>query len=90
MKKSTTPTNYNIEPVNILQQHSVKYSATTMLISVEPLIYIAEWLVVIVVSSVQIVKPHSRLSGLHLLECLLGLDAVLKPKAMCATQLKRE
>ena len=54
-------------PVNILQQHSVKYSATTMLISAEVLInYIAKWLVVIVVSpvqAVQVVKPSSKLAG---------------------------
>ena len=60
-----------------------KCSATYVLIYVEALIYmyIAKRLVVVVViSSVQVVKPLSRLSVvhsevMHLLECLLGLNA---------------
>ena len=49
--------------------------------SAEALIYIAKWLVVIVVSlvqAVQVVKPCSRLADFALVQCLLRLDAVLK------------
>ena len=42
-----------------------------MLISAEALIYIAKWLEVIMVSSVQVIKPHSRLAG----SALVGVPA---------------
>ena len=49
-----------------------------MQIYADALIYRAKRLVVVVVSSVQVVKPHSRLSRFVL---VAGLDAVLK---LCA------
>ena len=54
-----------------------------MQIYADALIYIAERLVVVVVSSVQVVKPHSRLSRF----ALVGVPAraVYSAKAMCAT-----
>ena len=39
------------------QSHSVKCGATNVLIYAEALIYIAKWLVVVVVTSVPVVKP---------------------------------
>ena len=57
-----------------------------MLIYAEALVYIAKRLLVVVVSSLQVVKLPARLSVvhsevLHLLECQLGLDAVLELSA---------
>ena len=68
--------------------HSIKCSATDVLNHADALIYIAKSLVVVVVSSIQVVKPLSRLvvvqsEVLHLLECLLGLSTVLMLSAQC-------
>ena len=65
------------------QSHSAKCNTTYVLIYVEPLIYVAKRLVVVVVSSVQAVKLLSTLAVvhsevLHLLKCQLGLNPVLK------------
>ena len=58
------------------QNHSAKCSATYVLMYVEALIHIAKRLVVVVVSSVQVVKPLSRPAVVHSevlhLECPLG------------------
>ena len=56
-----------------------------MLIYADALIYIGKRLVVVVVGSVQVAKPLSRLpvvhsEVLHLLECLLGLDEVVSAR----------
>ena len=66
------------------QSQSIKCSIADVLSHVDVLIYIANSLVVVVVSSIQVVhvKPLSRLAVvqsevLHLLECLLGLSTVL-------------
>ena len=42
------------------QSHSIKCSATDVLSHADALIYIAKSLVVVVVSSIQVVKPLSR------------------------------
>ena len=60
------------------QSHSIKCNTADMLSHANTLIYIA---VVIVVSSIQVVKPLSRQAVvqsevLHLLECRLGLSTV--------------
>ena len=59
-----------------------KISTTNVLRYAQALIYIAKSLVVVVVSSKQVVKPLSRQAVvqpevLHLLECLLGHSTVL-------------
>ena len=59
------------------QSHSIKRSTTNVLRYAQALIYIAKSLVVVVVSSKQVVKPLSRQAVvqpevLRLLECLLG------------------
>ena len=64
------------------QSHSIKCSTTNVLRYAQALIYIAKSLVVVVVSSKQVVKLLSRLTVvqaevLHLLECLLGHNTVL-------------
>ena len=56
------------------QSHGIKCSTTNMRRYAQALTYIAKSLVVVVVSSKQVVKPHSRQAvvqpeGLHLLEC---------------------
>ena len=63
-------------------QWSESQYTTDVLRYAQALIYIAKSLVVVVVSSKQVVKPLSRLAVvqpevLHLLECLLGHSTVL-------------
>ena len=63
------------------QSHSIKCSTANVLRYAQALVYIAKSLVVVVVSSKQVVKPLSRQAVvqpevLHLLECLLGHSTV--------------
>ena len=65
------------------QSHCIKCSTTNVLRYAQALIYTAKSLVVVVVSSKQVVKPLSRQvvvqpKVLHLLECLLGHSTVLE------------
>ena len=71
-----------MQPPQNGQSHSIKCSTTNVLRYAQALIYIAKSLVVVVVSSKQVVKPLSRLpvvqpEVLHLLECFLGHNTVL-------------
>ena len=60
--------------ITISKRHSV---ATNVHIYADALIYIAKRLVVVVVGSVQVVKPHSRFSRFALLYAVLKLCARL-------------